>query len=666
MLKRTLITILLSILCALPLCGQSAVAFNISKMQAQAKAGSADAQTLLSLLYFEGAENLPQDYDRAFQWGMKAALQGDVSAMFLVSYYYANGYGVAANIPEANDWLEKFCAADGLNKSSFFATSSPASEGVRELLCETAYKIAYAYYYSGNKVVGKDYITSARWCRRLLDWGYSDALPMLVEIYQYGGYGVSKNYAEVVRLIQKPAEGGNLEYELIMGNVYYKGGFGITKDLAAAARWYRKAAAGLEKLWAMFYPEEFDSDIANDFVERYWFGKGLPQNREEALYWYKLLKNASMNTAISDAIVGGATAPSSSAPTTTATTTNSSSATTTTSSTTTSSGASTTTTTSSTTSSSATSFDNTPYHTYNSPFDSQPSRFRTFCDDLKDSWDDWWGDRHSIDNTVYGELLFGYAISDNQDPTLGVNLGFFKRENYGRLGLHTSLSMMGGPDSWGLRAGPLLRFGNRYNYVEWQLYAGVGPHWDTVDHNPGLETTCYFSWEAGVRANFNDLSEDRLLALASVSLGCQFVMDEIVPTIGLSLWPALLFDDFDLDLDLDLDLGFGENYYTLVGEFMSAFGDGALMGASLAWMPSKLGWYASMLGAVDANGNTFTTGPVWSMREGIASVYAGLGNVAGDFGFDVGIRGIGSCSLSLGFQSNTEDSFITIGCGFAF
>lgn len=163
-----------------------------------------------------------------------------------------------------------------------------------------------------------------------------------------------------------------------------------------------------------------------------------------------------------------------------------------------------------------------------------------------------------------------------------------------------------------------------------------------------------------------ELTDDWIISLSSVSLGLQFVMNEVVPTLGLSLWPALLFDDdFDLDFDLDLDLDFGSNYYTFVGECMTAFGDGALMGASVAWMPSKLGWYASALGAIEADGNSFTTGPVWSMNEGALSFYTGLGNVAGDFGVDLGIRGIGNFSLSLGLQSNFDATFITFGCGFA-
>ena len=657
MLKRTILTIILSTLCVLPLCGQGAV-INLTQLLQQAEAGDAQAQLLLSASYCNGLCGLTKDEDMAFRWGMKAASQGNLDAILIVGYYYAAGIGVKLNIPEADKYFEKFYSADGINKSSVFFVP-PSADEMLGVFKETLYTIAHEYY-NGSNGLTKDYARAAHWLHRLIDLGYEKALSLLVDIYYFGGYGVSKNYAEVVRLTQKSAERGVEEFQLLIGNIYYRGGYGVLKNLVESARWYRKASPSLEKLWLEFFPDEFEFDIARDFIERYWYGRGLSQNREEALYWYNFVKRVGKNTKITDAIVGGATEQqiaqmrSATNATPSVSSTNSQSGTTTPTSTTSTS-------TSTSSSSSSLSYSSTTSSTYHS-LGWVPSPFSTLRDNVKE----WWTDRHGIYNTIYGELLFGYAISDNQDPTWGVNMGFFGRKKYGRLGLHTSLSMMGGPDSWGLRAGPLLRFGDHTNDVEWQLYAGVGPHWDTVNHSPGLETTCYFSWEAGVRANITDLADDRMLSLASVSLGCQFVMDEIVPTIGLSLWPALLFDDFDFDFDLDLDLGFGENYYTLVGEFMSAFGDGALMGASLAWMPSKLGWYASMLGAVDANGNTFTTGPVWSMREGVASVYAGLGNVAGDFGFDVGIRGIGSCSLSLGFQSNTEDSFITIGCGFAF
>ena len=148
------------------------------------------------------------------------------------------------------------------------------------------------------------------------------------------------------------------------------------------------------------------------------------------------------------------------------------------------------------------------------------------------------------------------------------------------------------------------------------------------------------------------------------------MMGEVVPTVGISLWPEVLFDDyFDIDFfdwDLGWDLGWGDNGYTFVCEAMTAFGDGFLAGASVALMPSKIGWYATMLGAINSNGDNFTTGPVWSMLDGALSFYGGFGTVDGDFGMDLGMRLIGNYSLSLGLQTNADTSFVTVGYGFAF
>lgn len=634
--RRILITLsLLLTLCTLPSWGQSSLtAQQVAAIKKNAEAGDLNAQIELTNYYMR-----IKDYENSVYWVEKAATQGAFESQVLLAFCYDAGFGVDTNRSSAKYWLRK--ALDNNSRDdSFFNISKKVRNALGSLMvrialdCENNNESSEAAYWMHNAAkigypVGQFFIAAAY----LEGESYSCQQDLALADYWYRKAFEDESIEDLLLGNENAMDRKTVRLEL----------WNICKSLSliwSAVGDSEKAAYWLEKA------EEF-----NDSAEKSSSSSTTPSSSSSAT---KSASTSASNSStpnprgvVINSPKSESTAKSSSSTTsskaasTAQTTTQKSSATSASSAASSSYG-----------SSSSSSYNS---YSYNSSSYSRGSELS-----------EWWNDRHGIDNTVYGEFLVGYAFSDNQDATLGVNLGFFGEEEYGRLGLHASLSMMGGPDSWGFRAGPLLRLNDHSYDVEWQLYAGVGPHWDTVDHKApeGLVTTCHFAWEAGVRANFMELTDDWIISLSSVSLGLQFVMNEVVPTLGLSLWPALLFDD-DFDLDFDLDLDFGSNYYTFVGECMAAFGDGALMGASVAWMPSKLGWYASALGAIEAEGNSFTTGPVWSMNEGALSFYTGLGNVAGDFGVDLGIRGIGNFSLSLGLQSNFDATFITFGCGFA-
>ena len=58
-----------------------------------AKTGDATAQTAVGLTYYQGRENIPQDYTQAFFWLHKAADQGVYAAQRTVAEMYAAGQG---------------------------------------------------------------------------------------------------------------------------------------------------------------------------------------------------------------------------------------------------------------------------------------------------------------------------------------------------------------------------------------------------------------------------------------------------------------------------------------------------------------------------------------------------------------------------------------------
>jgi TPR repeat protein len=71
-----------------------------------ARAGNADAQHLLGLMYYMG-RGVQRDYRQAFQWHHKAALQGKADAQYVVGAMYYTGNSVPQDQKEAVSWFRK-------------------------------------------------------------------------------------------------------------------------------------------------------------------------------------------------------------------------------------------------------------------------------------------------------------------------------------------------------------------------------------------------------------------------------------------------------------------------------------------------------------------------------------------------------------------------------
>jgi TPR repeat protein len=71
-----------------------------------AKAGHAEAQHLLGLMYYMG-RGVPRDYKQAFAWHQKAALQGKADAQYVVGAMYYTGNSVPQDQKHAVTWFRK-------------------------------------------------------------------------------------------------------------------------------------------------------------------------------------------------------------------------------------------------------------------------------------------------------------------------------------------------------------------------------------------------------------------------------------------------------------------------------------------------------------------------------------------------------------------------------
>jgi TPR repeat protein len=78
----------------------------LKEIEPLAKAGNADAQHLLGLMYYMG-RGVKQDYKQALQWHRKAALQGKADAQYVVGAMYYTGNAVIQDHKQAVVWFRK-------------------------------------------------------------------------------------------------------------------------------------------------------------------------------------------------------------------------------------------------------------------------------------------------------------------------------------------------------------------------------------------------------------------------------------------------------------------------------------------------------------------------------------------------------------------------------
>jgi TPR repeat protein len=71
-----------------------------------AKAGNADAQHLLGLMYYMG-RGVQRDYKQAFAWHYKAAVQGKADAQYVIGAMYYTGNAVPQDQKLAVTWFRK-------------------------------------------------------------------------------------------------------------------------------------------------------------------------------------------------------------------------------------------------------------------------------------------------------------------------------------------------------------------------------------------------------------------------------------------------------------------------------------------------------------------------------------------------------------------------------
>lgn len=91
-----------------------------------AKMGRRNSQRNLAIMYYDGKKGLAQDFDAAFAWFMRIAVNGDTYGQLQIGDMYRKGEGVQKSVHEAIRWFEKVAAVDDdepLNRDAAFRLS---------------------------------------------------------------------------------------------------------------------------------------------------------------------------------------------------------------------------------------------------------------------------------------------------------------------------------------------------------------------------------------------------------------------------------------------------------------------------------------------------------------------------------------------------------------
>lgn len=200
------------------------------------------------------------DYEKAFNFFLRAAKAGNAWGMRNVAFSYRNGEGVHKDPNEAFAWFKK--AANHDNIEAMFETG----------IC----------YYRGE-VTPKDLPRAFAWCKKAAENGIVNAMEWIGEFYR-DGEGVVQDISKAIQWFEQSAEGGNKDAMFNLAYIYAKGN-GVPVNYPEAFKWYEKAAKAGHVV------------AMNNLAYAYDNGLGVQPDSARAEYWYRKATKAGNETA---------------------------------------------------------------------------------------------------------------------------------------------------------------------------------------------------------------------------------------------------------------------------------------------------------------------------------------------------------------------------------
>ena len=223
---------------------------NIVKM---ANNGNLQAQLALGYAYLYGENGLSVDYDKAFEYYNKAALQNDPIGLNNLGSLYYSGLGVQRDVKKAVSLFEQAAKLGNNNAAVNVGFMYVSGRGVKKnivkgleyletsLVSDTPaakYMMGYAYYKGIHR--GIDYSKAAKLLKEAADEGFDEAQLVVASLY-VNGLGFPQNYNNAVKYLKQAIAQGNSSAMVLLADILVEGKK-YNRDIESAYVYYNLAS----------------------------------------------------------------------------------------------------------------------------------------------------------------------------------------------------------------------------------------------------------------------------------------------------------------------------------------------------------------------------------------------------------------------------------------
>ncbi len=188
-----------------------------ARLHAAAERGDAAAQYSLGDSYCWGFSGVAKDWEKAFYWYQKSALQGFGQAQYMLGFCYFFGEGTAENKEQGFQWFRK-----------------AAQQGD----AQAQYKTGCCYQNADG--TARDFGKALYWFRKSAEQKYAEGQRALGGCYALG-IGTAVDKPKAFYYYRLAAEQGDADAQYLLG-CCYRDGEGTAADETQAVNWFRKSA----------------------------------------------------------------------------------------------------------------------------------------------------------------------------------------------------------------------------------------------------------------------------------------------------------------------------------------------------------------------------------------------------------------------------------------
>lgn len=200
-----------------------------------ADGGDVNAQLLVGYSYLYGQNGVSVDYDKAFEYYAKAAMQNDNVGLNNLGSLYYSGVGVHRNTAKAAILFEKAAALGNAEAAVNLAFILISGNGVEKNpqeamnLFEKASasdsvpaQFMYGYAQYTGRLRAQNYAAAAPLIKKAADAGFDEAQYVVALMY-INGLGFPQHYGNAVKYLRRAAEQGSVEAMMTLGDIYARG-----------------------------------------------------------------------------------------------------------------------------------------------------------------------------------------------------------------------------------------------------------------------------------------------------------------------------------------------------------------------------------------------------------------------------------------------------------